>query len=67
MTKYYVVIESEDRGEFAALFDHVCISPYEDDCADAICWMSDYLDRNEAEQLAKIMCEALNKDAEISN
>lgn len=67
MTKYYVIVETEYHGDFSDAFNHVCISPYEDDCADAICWMNDDLGIDEAERLAKIMCEALNKDAEISN
>jgi len=60
--KYYVHIYQEDScSEFDNPPYHVCISPYEDDIADAICWMSDDLELSESERLANIMCEALNK------
>lgn len=60
--KYYVVTFSEDsRDEYDNPPQHVCISEYEDDPTDAICWMSDDLETEKAELIAQIICNALNK------
>jgi hypothetical protein len=37
----YANCSVEEAGDFSRSVDHWCVTPYEDDCADAICWISD--------------------------
>ena len=53
--KWFIVNVTEERGDFADSVEYLCISQYEDDDCDAICWLGESWDEDSQELHARYL------------